>query len=131
MNVLFVMMVKPIWIELVDKGVANRFSLPNEELIEINWRLTEYPKLYYNVLQHELKHDENNFTAKDLKHDMFSRTPGLWKFMIKNPSTWVQLLPIYYDRKRKSFVYDWSAIIMWWMLIAWAWVTYWLLGMIL
>ena len=122
---------KPIWIELVNGGVANRFSLPDEELIEINWRLTGYPKLYSNILKHELDHDETSFTAKDLKHDLTSRTPGLWKFMIHNPSTWVQLLPIYYDRKRKSFVYDWSAIVMWWMLIGFAWTTYWLLGMIL
>ena len=122
---------KPIWIELVNGGVANRFSLPDEELIEINYRLTEHPKLYRAILKHELGHDENSFTAKDLKHDMFSQTPGLWKFMIKNPSTWIQLLPIYYDRKRKSFVYDWSAIVCWWMLIGFAWTTYWLLGMIL
>ena len=122
---------KPIWIELVNGGVANRFSLPDEELIEINWRLTGYPKLYSNILKHELEHDENNFTAKDLKHDLTSQTPGLWKFMLKNPSTWIQLLPIYYSRKRKTFVYDWSAIVMWWMLIAWTWATFWILRFIL
>ena len=122
---------KPIKIELVERGVANRFSFSDYELIEINRRLVAYPELYDAILKHELEHDENKFTAKDLKHDLTSRTPGLWKFMIHNPSTWVQLLPIYYDRKRKSFVYDWSAIVMWWMLIGFAWTTYWLLGMIL
>jgi len=122
---------KPIWIELVNSGVANRFSLPDKELIEINWRLTGYPKLYANILKHELEHDDDKFTVKDLKHDLTSKTPGLWKFMIHNPSTWIQLLPIYYDRKRKSFVYDWSAIVCWWMLVGFTWTIYFLLRLIL
>ena len=120
---------KPIWIELVDKGVANRFSLPDEELIEMNWRLTEHPQLYSNILQHELAHHDGNFKIKDLKHDMLSRTPGLWKFMLKNPSTWIQVLPIYYDRKRKTFVYDWSVIASWAMIFAFAFATYLGLGL--
>ena len=118
---------KPIWIELVNSGVANRFSLPEEELIELNWRLTENPKLYYNVFQHELQHLDGKYKLKDFKHDMFSKTPGLWKFMIKHRSTWTLFLPIYYDKGRKTFVYDWSVIIMWWLLAIFTFGTYWAL----
>ncbi len=40
---------KPIWIELVNSGVANRFENEDHELIEMNWRLTMYPELYQKL----------------------------------------------------------------------------------
>jgi len=101
---------KPLWIELVNTGVANRFSFQDKEIIELNWRLTKYPSLYYNVFQHEIGHESGDYKAKDLIHDMKSRTPGLHKFMIMNPSSWNQVLPFYWDRNRKQIVYDISAI---------------------
>lgn len=107
---------KPIWVELVDKGVANRFEFEDHELIEMNWRLTLYPKLYYTVYQHEINHCNGRYEAKDLLHDMTSRTPGLFKFMSNHISTWIQVLPIYWDRRRGQLVYDWSATISWGMI---------------
>ncbi len=108
---------KPIWIELVNNGIANRFEFSDHELIEVNWRLTKYPDLYYRVLQHELQHEDGDYKSKDFLHDMKSKTPGIYRFMFNHISAWTQLLPIYWDRKRKTIVYDWSAIISWWLLI--------------
>ena len=104
---------KPLWIELVDSGVANRFSFKDYELIELNYRLVDYPDLYYNILNHELKHKEGNHKLFDFIHDLKNRTPGLHKFMFKNPSTWIQILPIYKSKSRNQIVYDYSSIVQW------------------
>jgi len=107
---------KPLWIELVNIGVANKFEFPKYKLIEMNWRLTKYPDLYHRVLQHELEHEDGKFKWKDLLHDMGSRTPGLFKFMSNHISSWTQLLPFYWDRKRKELVYDISSMVGWVMI---------------
>lgn len=104
---------KPLFLKFVNKGVANRFELKDHDLIEMNWRLKMYPELFYRVLIHELKHGEENNTIDDLAHDMKSRTPGLFKFMRNHISTWTQLLPFYWDRKKKLFIYDYNAIASW------------------
>ena len=121
---------KPIWIDLVNTGVANRFELEDHVLIEMNWRLTLYPKLYRNVFEHEMQHNMGKFKTKDLVHDMKTRTPGLFKFMRKHVSSWTQLLPIYWDRKRKTLVYDWSSIVSWWLLFGTAYVVYYIIGLV-
>jgi len=121
---------KPIWIELVNSGIANRFEFDDYELIEMNWRLTKYPELYCNVYQHEIGHDDGKYKTEDFVHDMKSKTPGLFKFMSNHISAWTQLFPIYWDRKRKKIVYDWSSIISWWLLIGTAIVVYFVIGWI-
>lgn len=122
---------KPIWIELVERGVSNRFEEKDHELIEINWRLTLYPELYRRVYEHEINHKYGNYKTEDLIHDMKSKTPGLFKFMIRHISSWTQLLPIYWDKKRKNIIYDWSAIVSWWALFSTIYIVYKLLGWIL
>ena len=109
---------KPIWIELVNKGVANRFDLKDHELIEMNWRLTMYPELYQRVFQHEIGHEEGQFKFKDFMHDMKSKTPGLMNFMSKHISSWTQILPFYWDLRRDKLVYDISSIVSWIMIIS-------------
>ena len=107
---------KPLWIELVNNGVGNRFEFDDHELIEMNWRLTMYPELYHRVLKHELGHDDDKNRFSDFFHDMKSRTPGLFKFMLHHVSSWTQLLPLYWDRKRHKLVYDLSCISSWIMI---------------
>ena len=109
-------------------GVANRFDDGDYETIEINRMLKAYPELYKLVMEHELEHDEGDFTSKDLIHDMKSRTKGLFKFMLRHPSTWIQILPIYWHRKRKTIVWDWNAIVSWMILGAISWLTYIVIG---
>jgi len=104
---------KPIWIDLVNSGVANRFELEDHELIEMNWRLTLYPKLYRHVFEHEMGHDMGKFKTKDFVHDMTSRTPGLFKFMRNHISSWTQFLPAYWDIRRNQLVYDISTTVSW------------------
>lgn len=101
-------MSKKIEIEFVDWGVANRFFDP--DVIEVNRHLQKEPELLKQILKHELEHTDSSFSLYDLKHDM--TTAGkvdnikLFKFMAKHPKSFSQLLPIYYNRKRKQIIYD-------------------------
>ncbi len=115
---------KPIWIELVNTGVANRFEFKDEEIIEMNWRLTKYPELYSSVIKHEMQHKDGNYSFHDFLHDMKSRTPGLFKFMGNHITAWVQILPFYWDSKKKNIVYDISSIISWVMMIGMVTIAY-------
>jgi len=119
--------VKPLWIELVDTGVANRFDLDDEERIEVNWRLTDYPELYKKVLSHEVGHQEGRATLKDFWHDMKSKTPGLFSFIKNNPSSWNQLLPIYWSIRHKKLIIDWNRLIDYVIIGSIAIGVYWLL----
>lgn len=107
---------KPLYIEFVNMGVANRFDLGDYEVIEMNWRLKQYPDLFNEVIMHEVNHKEGDTTAKDLIHDMKSKTPGLFKFMLTHISSWTMVFPIYWHKKRKRIVYDWNWIVIWVML---------------
>ncbi len=109
---------KPLYLKFVNIGVANRFELEDHELIEMNHRLKMYPELFYEVLIHEVGHIDGNYKPMDFIHDMKSRTPGLFKFMGNHISAWTQVLPLYWDNKRKMIIYDISAIASWTMIIA-------------
>ena len=107
---------KPIYLEFVKRGIANRFEFKDHSLIEMNWRLKMYPELFNAVLMHELGHDDDSSAMKDFKHDMKSKTPGLFKFMLNHLSAWTQLLPFYYDTRKNKVVYDISYISSWLMI---------------
>lgn len=119
---------KKLYLKFVNKGVANRFDLGDHELIEMNWRLKLYPDLFNHVLMHEINHSDGKTDIKDLAHDLTSRTPGLWRFMCNHISAWTQLLPLYWDSRRKSFVYDCNTIISFMLLIAMTITTYCIIG---
>jgi len=95
-----------IRIKFVDHCVANRFH----DCIEINKKLTRYPKLFNYVLLHELNHTNKLFTLKDLKND-FKLMPRsilkeFFKFALENPKAFIQQsLPIIYLKDR-GFVFD-------------------------
>jgi len=109
---------KPLYLDFVNKGVANRFDLEKYELIEMNDNLRKYPDLFYKVLMHELSHEDGSYKPKDFTHDMKSKTPGLFKFMIKHPLSFTQVLPFYWDMRRNKLVYDISVISSWIMALS-------------
>ena len=121
---------KPLWIELAETGVGNRYEFEDEEVIEMNWRLTLYPELYRKVLDHELAHDDGTYNMRDMLHDFKSRTPGLFHFMRNHLSSWTQILPIYYSTRHKQIIYDINTIISWVILFAVCGSVYMLLTLI-
>lgn len=95
-------------VKLVEWGLANRF----DDCIEIHQDLATdpyYKSLYEGILKHEYDHTDGGFSFKDLMHD-FRRNPDinyfkLLGFMAVRPKTWLQFLPIYYNKQR-GIVYD-------------------------
>lgn len=90
-------------------GLGNRF----DDHIEINKNLKNYPELYKEVLAHELQHTNEAFTFKDLALDLGESNINRWdlfKFMLKHPKSFSQLLPIYWSKKH-GFVYDINLIL--------------------
>jgi len=99
----------------VNSGIANRFST----FIEINRNLPKYPRLYNQVLKHELSHTDSFFSLEDLKVDLSNQELSSWemsKFIAKHPAALKQLLPIYFSKKN-GVVYDLNLIIMYIILL--------------
>lgn len=98
-------------ISYVKWGLANRF----DDGIEMNEALKKDRRLHDAILDHELGHKKKNTFKQDLVHDL---TPinrldqrDLLVFMIKNPRTLTQLLPIYWSPKRRRIIYDLNMIL--------------------
>lgn len=94
---------KPI--KYVDYGIANSF----EDCIEINRKLCEFPELMEQIIQHERNHTDKKFSFTDLIEDLsilkLVNQSNLIKFIIYNPSSLSQFLPLY-KHKERGFVYD-------------------------
>ncbi len=81
-------------IKYVPYGIACRVG----NTIYINERLKSHRKLYNAILKHEKNHTED-FAMKDILLDIhLDELNGLkreyYKFIISNPSSWVEFLPI-------------------------------------
>ncbi|KKM63716.1 hypothetical protein LCGC14_1508710 [marine sediment metagenome] len=84
-------------IEYVNHSIANNFG----SYIEINKHLRKYPELLNPILEHELSHTEKAWSVKDFKLDFFSDNKinhwNLFKFMLKYPKSFYQVLPVLYS----------------------------------
>lgn len=112
-------MLNNVWLRFVNFGVANRFHYTDWEEIEINKDLTATPPLYQNILKHELGHSPGANTWHDFKWDLKDgiRKKGLYKWMLKHPKSFTQLLPAYYDRYKRTWVVDLNGWILWVLII--------------
>jgi len=75
-------------------GIASRV----EDTIYMNKMLDRYPKLKRAILEHENNHTDG-FTMKDVLLDIrMDELKGLkseyYKFILQNPSSWIEFLPI-------------------------------------
>lgn len=94
---------------LVDHGLANNFG----SHIEINRELMKSPDLYDYVLKHETGHTQKEFSLQDLRHDLnfnLKMVLKLFLFVIKNPKTWFEFLPIY--KREGKLIYDLNMILL-------------------
>lgn len=99
-------------VRYVPFGIANNFG----DYIELNENLKKYPKLHDSILYHEYSHTNNpGFTFKDFMLDLRSpSTVSNWellKFMVQNPRSFIQLLPIY--KQGNVIFYDINTSIIW------------------
>lgn len=99
-------MMKKKQIKWIRWGLANSY----DDRIELNERLRDKPKLLKIILNHEEKH-ANTF---DLRHEFDWRVwfnmPHLFGFIITNPRTWIDFLPI--QKRNSCLVYDVNMIIL-------------------
>ena len=85
-------------IKFAKYGLANRYSNETEEVIELNKNLIYHPQLLTAILKHEKSHTPGRYKLKDLKLDLWDgiKKPGYYKFLFSNPSTWIQLSPVWF-----------------------------------
>ena len=92
-------------VEYIDWGLANFY----EDHIEINRGLSKDKNLRDYVIRHELGHVK----GFDLKHEFdysnFKLLGKLGWFVLKNPKTWIDFLPIQY--KKGNLIIDYNQII--------------------
>ncbi len=124
-------MTKPLYLEFVNTGIANKFDFGKYEVIEMNKHLKKYPELFYSVLMHEIGHQEGKNTLKDFWHDITAKSPGLFSFMRNHISSWTQVLPLYWSSRHKRIIYDWNRIIDTLIIGSIAYTVRWLLGALL
>jgi len=111
------------WVQIVDVGVANRYSYSDHDEIEINKALLECPELLKGIMKHELAHTTGRYKLKDLWLDLHDgiKKPGYRKFIITHPSTWHQFSPIWFS-KQKGIVLDMGSLSNWLILLCAFWV---------
>jgi hypothetical protein len=83
-------------IKIKEISYAVGFRIGNN--IYLNKELKAYPDLRKAILKHELEHTDG-FSWKDIKLDLLGKNlksvkSEYWKFIIKNPKSLIQFLPL-------------------------------------
>ena len=101
-------------VKYVNYSIANRFS----DRIELNKDLKQYPSLHKAILKHERSHTNKEFSWHDFMLDLkgAGNRKELFKFIIRRPKTWIQFLPIYYQKKR-GWIFDYNLMIIWGLML--------------
>ena len=101
-------------IKLIDYGIASRIG----NTIYVNKQIKKnYPNLYKQVILHEKSHTDN-LILKDFIIDLNGKyldtvKRDYWLFVISNPKSWVQFLPIgFYE---EELVLDPSMLLIWFL----------------
>jgi hypothetical protein len=105
-------------IRWVNYGSSNSFIYTHKgkktKIIEVNKNLLDYPNLFNQVILHEVKHSKDIWNKVDLINDIVPSVNKLqfFSFMIANPSSWIEGLPVYYTKKQ-GMVYDINMCLLW------------------
>lgn len=91
-------------------GLANFFG----DYIEINRNLKDNKKLRDYIIHHELGHKKEFDIAHEFKID-WKIMPLLFLFIIKNPSTWIDFIPIQF--RNRQIIYDTNLLIIYLFII--------------
>ena len=90
-------------IKEVNYGIACCINDNGKKWIEINKHLKHYSKLYKTIITHETAHYNSNglLDFKIELGNMFNLKTewALFKFSIKHPEAFYDLLPIFYNKK--------------------------------
>ena len=92
---------------MINYGVAYQVTEDGKKYIEINRKLLRYPKLYDMVYDHELEHMEAESISDNFWidfRDIFNlkKQIMLFGFVLRHPSGWANMAPIFFENKRVS-----------------------------
>ena len=96
-------------------GIADNFG----DHIELNENLKKYPELHHAILNHELSHSDKKFSKSDLMLDLSESKVSTWgmiQFIVQNPRSLTQFLPIYWT-KDYGLVYDLNLILIYGVIV--------------
>lgn len=86
-------------IEYIPHSVAYTIEQNGHKHIQMNKALLKYPKLYEQVLQHELGHLERDSMLSNILYDLLDLRNAfnidMLKFCLKEKSTWRSMIPFY------------------------------------
>lgn len=91
----------------INNGIANR--LPgNVILINKNLLNIKYYPLLLEIVEHEIKHTSEGYKRSDFLLDIkgFKHSWLYTKFILTNPSAWLQFSPIWHYKGK--WYWDWS-----------------------
>lgn len=100
-------------IKEVDWGVANAYKTDDGYLIEINYKLQEFPELREKILTHEREHTKSKGFWKQRKVDALTdlKFRDLFPVYRKYPKLfWQQNIPINYSKEKNTLFIDWSLL---------------------
>ena len=99
-----------IQIKTINFGICFRIN----DVVYINSKIPKKSKLYKSLIVHELNHDKDKLTLKDLKNDLFGKSINkseYYKFLFKNKEAWIQFLPVI--RLNNQLIWDYQMLGLW------------------
>ena len=104
---------KQIKIRYTTSGLANYFG----DYIEVNVKLKQrkYKKLREYIIRHERGHSQSFDLSHEFEDIDYKLTLSLILFIIKNPETWIDFLPI--QLRDDRIIMDYNLMILYGLLI--------------
>lgn len=94
----------------VDYGLASRYG----NVVEINKKLDNFPKLKQKIIDHELGHTKNkSYGIKDFKNDFMSKDSTFWqqiKFCLDNKESFINYMPFMYSYYFKEWTFSLTSL---------------------
>ncbi len=100
-------------IKEVDFGVANTYKTDDGYVIEINYKLKDFPVLREKILTHEREHSRTKGFWKNRKIDALTdlKFRDLFPVYRKYPKLfWQQNIPINYSKEKNTLFIDYSLL---------------------
>ena len=95
----------------VNYALASTYSLDDEQIIELNYKLSD--PLRQKILDHELRHSQGNYNKEDFKNDFQSKNSYFLeslKFSLMFPECLIGFFPLLYSYYFKRFTYNSSSV---------------------
>ena len=100
-------------IKEVDFGIANTYKTDRGYVIEVNYKLQEFPSIRKKIIDHEFDHTKQNSFFKQRKVDALTNLKFMDMFPIykKYPKLFFQQhIPVNYSKEKDTLFIEWSLL---------------------